>query len=130
MLIIHLTKKSHDEPFRFRIKYNDAQRCWGPMRRFLKISPSYHLAEIWSGYYWRWFSSIAVSITCLKKLKAEDFVVLDKHANFGGTCWANTYHGCASDITAVWYSLFDELTNNWAGFNHLSLKGKSKFWRW
>lgn len=115
MSVIHLTKESHKEPSKFRIKYDDAWKVLGPNSRVpendnLPIIYSESKVAIIGGG----FSGIAVSLTCLKKLKTEDFVVFDKHANFGGTWWANTYPGCASDIPAVWYSLFDELTDNWS----------------
>ncbi|OVF11310.1 putative acetate kinase [Clavispora lusitaniae] len=43
---------------------------------------------------------------CKKKFDLDDFVVFEKHMQWGGTWWANSYPGCASDIPASWYSIF------------------------
>ncbi len=49
------------------------------------------------------FSGLGTAI----RLRAEgfdDFVVLERHADVGGTWWANTYPGCACDVPSHLYS--------------------------
>lgn len=115
MGVITLTKESHQNPRKFGIKFEDAQKVLGPNASIPinddlpVIRTKSKVAIIGAG-----FGGIASSLMCLKKLHTEDFVIFEKHTNFGGTWYANTYPGAASDIPAVWYSLFDELTSNWS----------------
>lgn len=115
MGVITLTKESHKDPRKYGIKYEDAQqtlgaKSWIPENDKLPvIKTSSKITIIGAG-----FGGISTSLACLKRLHTEDFVIFEKHANFGGTWWANTYPGAASDIPAVWYSLNDELTSNWS----------------
>lgn len=115
MSVTHVSKVSHQTPEKFRISYKDADAVLGPQASIPvndTLEPLYtksSVAIIGAG-----FSGIATAITCLKKLDTDDFVIFDKHSNFGGTWWANTYPGCASDIPAVWYSFFNELNDNWS----------------
>ena len=50
------------------------------------------------------FSGLAAAIR-LRREGRDDFVVLDRHAEVGGTWWANTYPGCACDVPSHLYSL-------------------------
>lgn len=115
MSVVELTKQSHEEPYKFRINHDDAQAVLGPYAKTPKddklpeVHTTSNVAILGAG-----FSGIASSLTCLKNLNETDFVVFDKHDNYGGTWYANTYPGCASDIPAVWYSFFDELNSNWS----------------
>lgn len=116
MSTIHLTKESHQNPNKFRIANKDAHVILGPGGTSFKenrsmpvITSSSDVTVIGAG-----FAGLAASLMCKKRFKTEDFVVFEKHAEWGGTWWANTYPGCASDIPALWYSIFDELTDNWS----------------
>ena len=115
MSVLQLTKQSHNEPYKFRINHEDAQAVLGPYAKtpendtLPEIHTRSNVAILGAG-----FSGIASALTCLKNLNETDFVVFDKHDNYGGTWYANTYPGCASDIPAVWYSFFSELNNNWS----------------
>lgn len=60
------------------------------------------------------FSGLAGSITLLDHFKTEDFVVYDRNDDVGGTWWANTYPGCASDVPATWYSLSTDTKSDWS----------------
>src|SRR5215207_7615322 len=49
------------------------------------------------------FSGLGMAIR-LKEEGNEDFVVLERDAEVGGTWWANTYPGCACDVPSHLYS--------------------------
>jgi cation diffusion facilitator CzcD-associated flavoprotein CzcO len=49
------------------------------------------------------FSGLGMAIR-LRQEGIEDFVVLERHADVGGTWWANTYPGCACDVPSHLYS--------------------------
>lgn len=115
MSTVKLARESHKDAQKFRINHDDAMRVLGP-DAFLPIdnkSPiitsSSDVALIGAG-----FGGITASLACREQLKTDDFVVFDKHYNWGGTWWANTYPGCASDIPALWYLIFSELNRNWS----------------
>jgi cation diffusion facilitator CzcD-associated flavoprotein CzcO len=50
------------------------------------------------------FSGLGTAIR-LRRQGIEDFVVLERHDDVGGTWWANTYPGCACDVPSHLYSL-------------------------
>ena len=50
------------------------------------------------------FSGLAAAIR-LRQEGRDDFVVLERHEDVGGTWWANTYPGCACDVPSHLYSL-------------------------
>jgi cation diffusion facilitator CzcD-associated flavoprotein CzcO len=50
------------------------------------------------------FSGLGTAIR-LREQGIEDFVVLERHEDVGGTWWANTYPGCACDVPSHLYSL-------------------------
>ncbi|KAK6198784.1 uncharacterized protein RJT21DRAFT_133391 [Scheffersomyces amazonensis] len=115
MSTITLPLESHSNPRPFRIKHEDANAVLGaksttPVNDVLPtIETSSKVAIIGAG-----FAGITTSITCLEKLMEDDIVIFEKHDNFGGTWYANTYPGCASDIPALWYSLSYALNTNWS----------------
>jgi cation diffusion facilitator CzcD-associated flavoprotein CzcO len=49
------------------------------------------------------FSGLGTAIR-LRRQGIEDFVVLERHDDVGGTWWANTYPGCACDVPSHLYS--------------------------
>src|SRR5918996_1020119 len=49
------------------------------------------------------FSGLDMAIR-LRQRGIEDFVVLERHEDVGGTWWANTYPGCACDVPSHLYS--------------------------
>jgi cation diffusion facilitator CzcD-associated flavoprotein CzcO len=49
------------------------------------------------------FAGLCMAIR-LKQAGIDDFVILEKDAEFGGTWWANHYPGCAVDIPSQLYS--------------------------
>lgn len=63
------------------------------------------------------FSGIAGAITLLDHFKSDDFVIYDRNEDIGGTWWANTYPGCASDVPATWYSLSTDPKYDWSSLN-------------
>ncbi len=59
------------------------------------------------------FSGLGMAIQ-LKRRGIEDFVVLERDAEIGGTWWANTYPGCACDIPSHLYSFSFAPNPNWS----------------
>ena len=49
------------------------------------------------------FSGLGTAIR-LRQAGIDDFVVLERHDDVGGTWWANTYPGCACDVPSHLYS--------------------------
>lgn len=115
MSTVQLTKESHQDPFKFRCKYDQAEQILGPERdirandALATVTTSSKITIVGGG-----FGGLCAALACIKDLKEDDFTIFDKHANFGGTWYANTYPGCALDIPAVWYSFFSELNKNWS----------------
>lgn len=115
MSTVKLAKASHLDAEKYRIKHEDAMRVLGPDaylpidKEKPVISSESKLALIGAG-----FGGLAASLACKQQMKTDDFVVFDKHYQWGGTWWANVYPGCASDIPALWYSIFSELNKNWS----------------
>lgn len=107
-------RESHKRPDDYRIKYKDAVKVLGPDAAITKddtqkpIVLELKIAMIGAGV-----SGITASMTCLKNGE-EDFALFEKHDEFGGTWYANTYPGCACDIPAVWYSFFEEVNTTWS----------------
>lgn len=115
MTTIHITRESHADPDKYRIKHKDAMRVLGPDAHIPKsndkpvITSESAVSIIGAG-----FAGLCTALMCKKKFDLDDFVVFEKHMQWGGTWWANSYPGCASDIPAFWYSIFDELNDNWS----------------
>ncbi|KAI5964607.1 uncharacterized protein KGF55_001676 [Candida pseudojiufengensis] len=117
MSSVTLTKESHKNPTKFRIKYDDCKDVLGPEEKAknhindsLPIQHSSSKVSIIGAG----FAGIGSAIKTIKDLKVDDITIFEKHDNFGGTWYANTYPGCASDIPALWYSYSFELTSNWS----------------
>ncbi|EDK42399.1 conserved hypothetical protein [Lodderomyces elongisporus NRRL YB-4239] len=117
MSTITLTKESHKNPSKFRISYQDCKGILGEEEtsrhnineQLPTLYSSSKVAIIGAG-----FGGIGAAIKTQKDLKESDYVIFERHDNFGGTWYANTYPGCASDIPALWYSYSFALTTNWS----------------
>ena len=59
------------------------------------------------------FGGIGMGIA-LKKAGFDDFVILDKGDDLGGTWRDNQYPGCACDVPSPLYSYSFELNPNWS----------------
>ncbi|CAD1809626.1 unnamed protein product [Candida parapsilosis] len=116
MSTITLTKDSHLHPEKYRINLKECTDVVGPNQTALKnfnndlptIHTSSNIAIIGAG-----FGGMASAIKTMKSLKEHNISIFERHDNFGGCWYANTYPGCASDIPAVWYSFSFALTSNW-----------------
>ncbi|KAI5903658.1 Baeyer-Villiger monooxygenase [Candida parapsilosis] len=117
MSAITLTKESHKKPSKFRIQYSDGLAVLGPEHTAQKnindnlpiATTSSQVAVIGAG-----FGGIGAAIKTMDDLHVQDVTIFEKHDNFGGTWYANTYPGCASDIPALWYSYSFMLNTNWS----------------
>jgi cation diffusion facilitator CzcD-associated flavoprotein CzcO len=69
------------------------------------------------------FSGLGMAIA-LKKAGFEDFVVLERAGDLGGTWRDNTYPGCACDIPSVLYSWSDEQNPDWSR----AFSGQQEIW--
>lgn len=130
MSTVTLSKVSHKNPAPFRVKYKDAQAVLGPNHKVV-INPKLPIIESESkvAIIGAGFGGIASALRCVNQLKETDFVIFEKHDNFGGTWYANTYPGCASDIPALWYSFSGELNSNWSEVQPLSMRWRNISWR-
>lgn len=108
--------ESHQDPDKFRIKYEDAYNVLHPKKGKFYEDHSLPVKETTTkvAVIGAGLAGIATAMALLKKHGETNFTVFDKHDNFGGTWYANTYPGCCSDIPAVWYSYADELNTNWS----------------
>lgn len=68
----------------------------------------HHVAIIGAG-----FSGLGMAIE-LRRAGDEDFVVLEKADEVGGTWWENTYPGCGCDIRSLLYSYSFEPKHDWS----------------
>lgn len=115
MSTVHVKRDSHVHPEKYRIDTSDAKRILLPGAEFHGnvelpvIATSLDIAIVGGG-----FGGLASAIMCKKNYSDKTFALFEKHSNWGGTWWANTYPGCASDIPALWYSIFGELCDNWS----------------
>src|SRR4051794_36216945 len=64
----------------------------------VNVSESVDIAIVGSG-----FSGLGMAIQ-LKRQGRDDFVILERADEVGGTWWANTYPGCACDVPSHLYS--------------------------
>lgn len=116
MSTITLTKVSHKHPEKFRANYEKARLVLDENEQpkikpnNLPIKKSHSQITIIGGG----FGGLGVALTSINKLNCDDFVLFEKHDDLGGTWYANTYPGCASDIPALWYSYYGELVTNWS----------------
>ncbi|WP_306361972.1 FAD-dependent oxidoreductase [Nocardia sp. CC227C] len=58
------------------------------------------------------FGGIGTAIE-LRRAGFEDFVILEKSAEVGGTWWENTYPGCACDVMSLLYSFSYAPNREW-----------------
>ncbi|CAK9435879.1 uncharacterized protein LODBEIA_P05200 [Lodderomyces beijingensis] len=116
MSSITLTKESHTNPAKFRVKYENSNKILNPGAANKSIindalpalTTTSKVAIIGAG-----FGGIGMAIKTIKDLKVDDVTIFERHDNFGGTWYSNTYPGCASDIPALWYSYSYALASNW-----------------
>jgi cation diffusion facilitator CzcD-associated flavoprotein CzcO len=59
------------------------------------------------------FSGIAMAIA-LKRDGLDDFVILERAEDLGGTWRDNTYPGCACDVPSILYSLSEDQNPRWS----------------
>jgi cation diffusion facilitator CzcD-associated flavoprotein CzcO len=59
------------------------------------------------------FSGLGMAIR-LREAGIDDFVVLERDSDVGGTWWANTYPGCACDVPSHLYSFSFALNPDWS----------------
>ncbi|MGB5210125.1 MAG: NAD(P)/FAD-dependent oxidoreductase [Gammaproteobacteria bacterium] len=59
------------------------------------------------------FGGLCMAIK-LKQAGIDDFVLLEKNGDVGGTWWANTYPGCACDVQSLLYSFSFEQNPDWS----------------
>ncbi|GAB3680417.1 NAD(P)/FAD-dependent oxidoreductase [Actinocorallia lasiicapitis] len=59
------------------------------------------------------FAGLGMAIR-LRQQGFDDFVILEKSSDLGGTWWDNTYPGCACDVPSPMYSFSFELNKNWS----------------
>lgn len=73
-------------------------------------TPDYHVAIIGAG-----FGGICAAIK-LREIGIEDFVIIDRDEDFGGTWLRNTYPGVGADIPTVAYQFSFAPHSNWKRF--------------
>src|SRR5215210_9098072 len=59
------------------------------------------------------FSGLGMAIR-LRRHGIDDFLVLERHDDVGGTWWANTYPGCACDVPSHLYSFSFAPNPDWS----------------
>ena len=59
------------------------------------------------------FSGLGMAIK-LKQAGIDDFIVLEKNSDLGGTWRDNTYPGCACDVPSLMYSFSFEQNPDWS----------------
>lgn len=118
MSTVTLSKESHTNPTKFRASYESAKLILdgdtfaahtSKLAAGKTIRTRSKITIVGGG-----FGGIGAALSCVKNLKEQDYVLFEKHEDLGGTWWANTYPGCASDIPAVWYSYYGEVATNWS----------------
>src|SRR5271167_1983081 len=72
------------------------------------MAQTHHVVIVGSG-----FSGLAMGIA-LKRDGIEDFVILERAGDLGGTWRDNTYPGCACDVPSILYSLTDDQNPRWS----------------
>ncbi|KAI0894316.1 FAD/NAD(P)-binding domain-containing protein [Annulohypoxylon nitens] len=59
-------------------------------------------------------SGISLGYHLKKKLRINDFVIVDKNAGVGGTWYSNNYPGCGCDVPSHFYSFSFALNPDWS----------------
>ncbi|TFY56722.1 hypothetical protein EVG20_g8819 [Dentipellis fragilis] len=60
------------------------------------------------------FGGLGFAIWLKRNWGLEDFIIIEKASDIGGTWRDNTYPGCSSDVPIHWYSLSTDLKPDWA----------------
>lgn len=113
MSLYTLTKESHKDPARFRLKYDDAVRILGehqliPLNRAPAIELLSQVFCVGAG-----LAGMLMALKFLRDTKLDDFFIFEKLTDLGGTWHNNLYLGAALDIPAAFYLLSGELVSNW-----------------
>ncbi|KAG7664427.1 uncharacterized protein J8A68_002030 [[Candida] subhashii] len=114
-MYVTLTQESHDHPENFRINYQASNKILGPIAKVPQndalpiIETSSKVFTLGAG-----LGGMASAIYTMDKLKEQDIQIFERHDNFGGTWYVNTYPGVACDIPALWYSFSFALNSNWS----------------
>src|SRR5829696_3986899 len=80
------------------VSYGNVTRSGGRSRETRSMAEQVDVAIVGSG-----FSGLGAAIQ-LKRQGRDDFVVLERADEVGGTWWTNTYPGCACDVPSHLYS--------------------------
>ena len=72
------------------------------------MTPDFETAIIGTG-----FAGLGMAIN-LQKAGKNDFIILEREADVGGTWWVNNYPGCACDVQSHLYSFSFEPNPNWS----------------
>jgi cation diffusion facilitator CzcD-associated flavoprotein CzcO len=71
------------------------------------------------------FSGLAMAIQ-LDRDGRDDYIILERSANLGGTWLDNSYPGCACDVPSILYSLTDEQNPRWSRL----FAGQQEIWEY
>src|SRR5918996_2414559 len=71
-------------------------------------APHFRIAIVGAG-----FAGLGMAIR-LKQAGIEDFVILERGDDVGGTWWANTYPGCQCDVPSHLYSFSFAMNPDWS----------------
>ncbi len=71
------------------------------------MTPRYEVVIVGSG-----FAGLCMGVK-LKEAGIDNFIILEKDREYGGTWWANAYPGCAVDIPSHLYSFSFAQTARW-----------------
>lgn len=86
MSTVHLSRVSYTETEKFRILHDDALMILGPdallpvNKELQAVSSTSQVTMIGAG-----FAGLNSSLVCKNERKIDDFVVFDKHYNWGGS---------------------------------------------
>lgn len=114
MSTITLSRIADKHPDRFRIKYDDAVKVLGPNAKVPEnnslptLRSSLKLACIGTG-----FSGISLALTLQNDMGLDDYVLIDRHKEIGGTWHANVYPGVSLDVPLLHYLISNYLVTNW-----------------
>ncbi|HZR44203.1 MAG TPA: NAD(P)/FAD-dependent oxidoreductase [Ktedonobacteraceae bacterium] len=103
-MITRVLARSYSDPTDFGNRTQSAMRSNTPSHRQKHV----HIAIVGTG-----FSGLGIAIR-LKQHGYQDFAVLERAADIGGTWRDNTYPGCACDIPSNLYSFSFAPNPNWS----------------
>ena len=81
--------------------------------RYLRYRLGHDFGAIRRGHRGGRFRGIGAAIQ-LKRMGFDDFVILDRESDLGGTWHVNHYPGLAVDVPTTTYSYFFEPSPNWS----------------